>query len=526
MIKWPSHTISLLFLLMIAAALLRGWQLGVVPHGMTWDEAAIGYNGHAVVTTRRDEWLKRLPISFRSFGDYKAPLAIYLNGAFTYLFGNSLTAIRLPFMLSGVLAVAALFWLTQELLSIQSKPTQKNTWLALGAAALLTISSWHIHFSRVGFESGLALTLTLLTIASFLRAARLQQLRWWIAVAVMGAASLYAYHSTKIALPILLLLTGWLVGIRQLMNRKVLIATVIGSVLIMPLVYDMVFADGLTRAGTLLLSKPYSFGTKVSMIAINWQKQLSSEALFFGWTDSLRHGTGKFGLLYLFDAVPLIWLVVRALTQQWFASQARLKYGKIMLFWLGWVVIGLLPTVLSEQSPHPNRALLALPGFIGLITFGWHDLIRFTHHAKAIILIVIIYVLLLGKYVQYYYSSYAKTSAPEFYDGNYAAAVRADSIEREGINGVKPVKILYTSDYGQPYIFVLLAKQLSPIAYQGGALIKYEFTDKIATGDLMRPNTLLVASASDEIPLDWASEVIYGSDGEVAFKIYYPKENP
>ena len=73
---------------------------------------------------------------------------------------------------------------------------------------------------------------------------------------------------------------------------------------------------------------------------------------------------------------------------------------------------------------------------------------------------------------------------------------------------------------------ILLAKRLSPIEYQGGGLANYEFASTISTGDLMRPNTLLVASAQDDITLDWANEVIYGSDGEVAFKIYYPKENP
>jgi 4-amino-4-deoxy-L-arabinose transferase-like glycosyltransferase len=526
MFKKITFPIALLGLLVVFALLLRSWQLGFVPHGMTWDEAAIGYNGYAVLTTRRDEWLKKLPISFRSFGDYKAPLAIYINGIFTYTFGSSLTTIRLPFMLSGVLAIITMYWLMNELLLSQAVSEKKATFLGLAAAGLLTVSTWHIHFSRVGFESGLALTLTLLCIASLLRAVRLNSQTWWIVAAITGASCLYAYHSTKIALPLLLLLVVWLVTVRRFLNRRVLVAIVLGSILITPLVYDMLFADGLTRASTLLINKPLSFTTKLMMIASNWQKQLSMDALFFGWTDSLRHGTGKYGVLYLLDLVPLLWLTVRAITHRWFAHQYSLKHSKLLVFWLSWIAIGLLPAVLSDQSPHPNRALLALPGFIGLIVLGWDDLLRYFKITQAAFLVGIVYILLLGSFIQYYFTTYAHTSAADFYDGNHQAAQRAVQIEKQGVGGVRPAKILFTSDYGQPYIFILLAKQLSPIEYQGGGLANYEFPDTISTGDLMRPNTLLVASAEDDISLDWADEIIYGSDGEVAFKLYYPKENP
>lgn len=493
---------------------------------MTWDEAAIGYNGYAVLTTRRDEWLKRLPISFRSFGDYKAPLAIYLNGIFTYTLGNSLTVIRLPFMLSGVVAIVALYWLMNELLRVQNAPESRISSISLASAALLAISSWHLHFSRVGFESGIALTLTILTIASLIRAVRTHQLTWWVVSAVFASSCFYAYHSTKIALPLLLLLTIWFLGGKRLMHWHAIVAVLLGVIFTLPVLYDMVFADGLTRASTLIIAQPLPLLEKLRIVAVNWQKQVSTDALFFGWTDSLRHGTGKYGVLYLLDVVPLVWLVVRAVTQPWIRKTTPLHHPRLLFFWLCWIGIGLLPAVLSEQSPHPNRALLALPGFIGLTALGWHDILRFFHATRAWFLIALIYIFLLAQFTHYYFTTYARTSASDFYDGNVAAAQRTVEIERQGASGLKPAKILYTSDYGQPYIFVLLVKRLSPIVYQGGGLANYEFTDKITTGDLMRPSTLLVASAIDEIPLDWADEVIYGSNGEVAFKLYYPKENP
>ena len=134
--------LSILAILFLATV-LRFYKLGAVPHGMTWDEAAIGYNGYAIFKTRRDEWLFKLPTSFRSFGDYKAPLAIYLNGLFTFFGGMNLWAVRLPFAIAGVLAVVGMMLLTNQLF--------KNKQLALLAGLLMTLSPWHLHFSRIGF---------------------------------------------------------------------------------------------------------------------------------------------------------------------------------------------------------------------------------------------------------------------------------------------------------------------------------------------------------------------------------------
>lgn len=522
--KW--HWLVLVMII-LSAAVLRLWQLGKLPHGFTWDEAAIGYNGHAVLTTRRDEWLKRFPISFRSFGDYKAPLAIYLNGFFTLAFGNNPLAVRLPFALNGILAVGLMYWLIRELLADQNKLTNQhaNT-IALLAAAFLAISSWHIHFSRVGFESGLALTLCLMTLIGIIRGLRTEQF-WWVLFGISSAvASLYAYHSSKIATPLLVLLALWYVGWRKALRPKYLVAVLWGVLIALPLLYDLVWGHGLTRASTLLFSRGYSVIEFFTIFISNWSKQLSIDFLFLGWTDTLRHGTQKYGVLYALDTVPLLWLVVRAATQHLKPKELAIPTSRPLLFLSVSVILCLLPAALGDLVPHPNRALLAIMGFVGLIAFGWYDLLTFFGQQKLSILIGIAYVIQLGLFFNYYQTTYAKTSATAFYDGYLEAATIANQIEKSGWQGIIPEKILFTSDYGQPYIYVLFVKNTSPIFYQGGALVKYEFTGDIDVGDLQRAKTLIVASATDDIPLDWANHVIRGSDGEVAFKLYYPKEQP
>src|SRR3990167_2698227 len=214
--QWPLFELTIkhyrwgIALVLVLAAVLRLYQLGQVPHGMTWDEAAIGYNGFAIFTTRRDEWLTRLPVSFWSFGDYKAPLAIYVNGLFTFLFGMSLFAVRLPFALAGIAAILGMIYLVKIVLEQTDIKPARIRLFAIIAGVLLALSPWHLHFSRIGFESGMALTFYIWGMYFFFKAlVVVKQWRRYVdfLLSIMAfVASVYTYHSAKIAAPLLVLL--------------------------------------------------------------------------------------------------------------------------------------------------------------------------------------------------------------------------------------------------------------------------------------------------------------------------------
>ncbi|PIZ96558.1 MAG: 4-amino-4-deoxy-L-arabinose transferase, partial [Candidatus Levybacteria bacterium CG_4_10_14_0_2_um_filter_36_16] len=64
----------ILFVIIVLAAVIRLWQLGVVPPSPDWDEASLGYNAYSIMTTGKDEYGKFLPFILRSFDDYKPAL--------------------------------------------------------------------------------------------------------------------------------------------------------------------------------------------------------------------------------------------------------------------------------------------------------------------------------------------------------------------------------------------------------------------------------------------------------------------
>jgi len=76
---------KLMAVLLLAAA-LRLWSLASVPPHLTPDEAALGYNAYSILKTGRDEHGQFLPIIFKSFGDYKPGLFIYLTIPFVAIF--------------------------------------------------------------------------------------------------------------------------------------------------------------------------------------------------------------------------------------------------------------------------------------------------------------------------------------------------------------------------------------------------------------------------------------------------------
>lgn len=90
-----------LLLILFLGFIVRIYNISYPP--LLWDEASIGYNAYSILTTARDEHGQFLPLIFKSFGDYKPGLYIYLTLPFVALFGLSPLAVRLPSILLGSL---------------------------------------------------------------------------------------------------------------------------------------------------------------------------------------------------------------------------------------------------------------------------------------------------------------------------------------------------------------------------------------------------------------------------------------
>lgn len=536
LIKQQKKLFTVFVAILVLACVTRFYNLGVTPHGMTWDEAAIGYNGFAILHTRRDEWLQRLPVSFKSFGDYKAPLAIYGNGVFTYVFGMNLFAVRLPFALSGIATVAVLYLLTRQLLSFHKRKEE----LSLLVMFLLTTSPWHLHFSRVGFESGLSLFLLLIGLL-FLHYILHTKRSLPIAVlnsaaaAISFALSVYAYHSAKIVMP-LLVVSFLLLHLKKLKSHllELCIAAGVGLVVLKPFIEDAIWGKGLERAGVTIFST-YPLQEVVPLTLKQLLIHLSPGFMILGDTTTLRHGDGVWGVVF-----PTVYVfMLMGLLAGFYLYKTSKQYFMIYTFSVLWLIIGLLPAAITTDIPHSNRALLALPGMLLLAVIGFDVVVEKIQSIKDTLsgkqnkeiffkltvgTLLLLHSFYFVAYLRHYFTVYAAQSSEDFQDGYIEALSIAKEYEK-GLNNKKEVdKILFTSEYGQPYIYTLFVRKTDPIWYQGGALVKYEFTDKITVGDLERDNVLVVGGKSSDLPIEKATHVVRGSDNEIRFKMYLTKD--
>src|SRR3990167_9544121 len=175
--------ILLLAAIFLLALALRTVNLGDHPPGLTWDEAGLGYNAYSILKTGRDEHGVFMPLIFKSFGDYKPGIYVYLTVPSIAVFGLTEFAVRFPSALFGALAVIGIYLFTNLLF-----PGKKIGYLA---ALFLAVMPWHLHFSRGGWEVNVFATL-LLFAAYFL-------------LLSLSTLTIFTYQAAKLLSPLVFL---------------------------------------------------------------------------------------------------------------------------------------------------------------------------------------------------------------------------------------------------------------------------------------------------------------------------------
>jgi len=190
----------ILIFALLLGAILRLYQLGSVPNALTWDEAALGYNTYSIIKTGRDEFGKFLPIIFKSFGDYKPGLYVYLAIPSIAILGLTEFAVRFPSALAGILAIYGVFLFVSEIF----REDKNKTLMASLSALSLAIMPWHIHFSRGAWETNVFVTLLLFSLYFLIIFIRLgKYLNLSIGLALL---TFITYQAAKLLTPMVLLL--------------------------------------------------------------------------------------------------------------------------------------------------------------------------------------------------------------------------------------------------------------------------------------------------------------------------------
>lgn len=368
------YLLLILFVLLFLGSLwVRTINSDKSPNSLGFDEAGLGYNAYSLLKTGKDEWGYKLPLSLRSFNDYKPALYSYLSIPIIGIFGLNQGTTRAVSALSGSFSIIIFVLIFHQI-------TKMSWGKSLFVGSLFSLLPWRIHFSRVALETNLSAAWFSLMVFGLLN----YQKKWGKLVIVLGGLmSIYSYHSARLAAPALILL--FLVdplgrSLRKIWTeRKGLMVST--SIVLLIIVFSLpIFNAGvgvMNRFSTTnLFAKLYPYApteilnNKLPLLSITNNPLYYLSGMIFGRVASyvsprnlLETGyhwiiksamvipnNGMFGYWGVFLFVLGIIPFLRKITEE--------KNFRLVFYW---IVAGALPAAVTWEWYHPFRSLNLFP---------------------------------------------------------------------------------------------------------------------------------------------------------------------
>lgn len=331
---------------MLVAGAFRFVRLGDAPPGLYHDEA---FNGLDALGVLNGNW----QIYFAA-NHGREPLFIYLVALSVGLFGPTPFAVRFPAAIVGALTVPATYWMARQLWGRRA---------GLLAAAIVAVSLWPMHLSRIGFRVVTLPLVAALGIGLTVRAWRSGSRRDWLIAGAMWGLALYTYLAARFIPVVFILFVVFLLVFRRIeagpflpqrLSIGAVWATVGFGLLAAPLaIYTLGHWDIVMGrpAGISIFESGISGGDPAGALIGN---VLKAVGMFVWQGDRIpRHN-----VLWrpVFDP-----LLAAAFVAGLIALIAQARRRIVAVFVLIWLGVMLLPTILSEDTPHFLRAAGVLP---------------------------------------------------------------------------------------------------------------------------------------------------------------------
>ncbi|MDI6785145.1 MAG: glycosyltransferase family 39 protein [bacterium] len=394
-----------LLIILVLATLVRFYKLDKVPPSLNWDEMAAGYNGFTIANWGADEYGNKYPIIFKSFGDDKHPVHIYLTALVVKIFGLSDFSTRASSAAIGVLAILAIYLLVKEL--------SKSELIALLSSLFLAVSPYHIHYSRGLWEANFALSFLIFGLSSFYIG--LRKNNWLIPLSFsFFGLSFFSYHSAKIIVPIIVFLVCLFNLKKLLSNKKILIWSTLVVFIFAGLILKEPRILGFARINQTKFSSEVlnKYGGELNTIIHNYKEYFTYSYLFQNGDQSSRASVKVVGEFYKID-LPLMLIGL-------FALLLRKKWQALIIL-ITWLVLSPIPGAVSALEPSATRGIFIIAPIILLSAIGASGLILFFKNKWIRILITLLVLLFLGRevvnYTSYYFTKYAEKEAIEWQYG-------------------------------------------------------------------------------------------------------------
>ena len=412
------------FLILVCLLFLvtRLVKITQIPGSLYWDEASIGYNAHAVLTTGRDEWGEWLPLHFRAFGEFKLPVYIYSVALAEAVVGYGELAVRFPAVIYSLGSLLAVYFITKKLADSTS---------ALWATVFFTLSPWGLLITRVGYEMTAGTAFFLLAWLFFLKSKEKPVLFLFSGLAHILA--MYSYNSFRVISP-LFFLFSLVFFLKKQHILIIFLSMLLLFVSFIPIYKLYRYDAGGARLAAVSLQG--SLPSKALQFSKNYFSHFSPKFLFFDGDTNPRSNFPGFGLISIFSTPIILLGLVTAIKRR----------QSILLI----LILAPVAASLTRESPHALRSFLMFPALSILFGLG----------AKNRILLVLAVIFMALQFENYTYNFYRQ------YNNQYSQDWQLP-YKQIFTQPIDKNKLLEVSDkYAQPYIFALYYQKYDPLEFR------------------------------------------------------------
>lgn len=479
------NKLFILATIILIASFLRFWQIDKVPPSLYWDEVSQGYNAYSILKTGRDEHNEFLPIArFKAFGDYKAPVYIYLDVPFIMIFEKTTFGVRFPSAFFGILTVLLTYFLVYELFYKSDNRKKLGLW----AAFFLAISPWHIQLSRAAYEANIATFFTVLGVYLFFLAKRTKP-KFLVLSAIAFVLGFYSFNAHRIFIPLFCILLG-VIYFKDLLKIKKVIAVsiVAGFILLLPFIAYLrtpesklrfnevnIFTDlDIVKQSNRMIAQ--SNNSAISRIldnrrvlySLSYMKHyfdfFNPSYLFFSGDVNPRFSLRDTGELFLWELPFLVMGFYFLIYQK----------TKSALFIIGWFLLAPVVGAFARETPHALRSETFIPIYEIIFSIGivWvMDLLKKIDKRIKNLLIVVFAVIIFSSIYVFLHDYFVHFPVNFSYEWQYG--YKQAVLETEKIKNNYDY-IAFTQSYGRPYIYVAFYSNITPSEFVKEATFKVD----------------------------------------------------
>lgn len=531
-------SVAIFVLIILFSSALRLWQFGQIPEGFQVDEVAFGYNAYSLMQTGRDEFGELLPITLRSFDDYKAAFYSYTAIPFIALFGLNEASVRLPSFVFGIGFIILAFVITFQL--------SKNKALSFIVMTLCGIAPTLIFLHRAQSDPVVSVFFVALGLSFYLHWAEKKKNILLILGTFSWIISMISYQSPRVFIPLFAIVL--FLFLKDKIDKKMSLQAVAMFLILVSFVGYLTFSGGARYKQTSLFTTPDTrllleesiresgiqkvdptltrivhnkvvyFGMG---LAGNYLNHLQLKFLFFQTDSPVREVVERTGYLYLFE-LPFFFFGIIQIFRR------RLRWGYFAVGWLLVTPLALSPFI--YESPNIHRFLLAFLSLELIVGIGVYEFFFGLKNKKILfnLAIILVPLIFMGSLFYFMYQLFVHQPVHQPWTRNHPY--------KEMVLEVKKIeseydKIVMTSSESNTYIFYLFFNQYDPKKYQESGskgnetystLGKYIFVDKLCVTDEKFPGKKVLYVNSDDCVIDPKLEkikVINWSDNTPEFLI-------